>query len=203
MASAFIKKIREEFPGKTNIEALSFYPVHPSDTSEHIDSNSLVFAPLYNPDIALLYLDLVKLNKKSIQIIGPDSVGGDKEFFDIVGVPSKQVELHFLKNWDGVPKGINASDLVAFHAHYCDGPLSFASTYVYDMLRMVESATVSEGRNSILNIKNSSYINTMDGKRYQFNHSHFNQKAMYLYQVSKSRIEKIKTIHEYRVEIND
>jgi len=153
--------------------------------AQHID---VIFAPIYNPDIAYLYAALAKYNKV-ISIIGPDSIDARHEFFSIIGQSSQHVELAFIKNWDAIIKGPNQLSFTALQKTYCENAQpSFENSYSYDLMNLLQTVFAEnkniDKSNIIRHIKSSQYINVTDGVKYQFNARGFNNKPLYLCKIA-------------------
>lgn len=164
-----------------------------------LSDGDVVFAPLFNPNIAMLYTAAVASNK-NITIIGTDSVGGRSEFYDVVDSFSDKVSLLFVKNWNGDIKGPNSRDLLAYVKAYCPKDKStFLSTYSYDMLRLVidESDKLNKLQtkaDAIQVLRNSSYITSMDGAPMHFDDAGYNYKPMYLYKITEAGNQLVQTL---------
>ncbi|NOI26372.1 ABC transporter substrate-binding protein [Vibrio mediterranei] len=99
--------------------------------------NYVIFAPLYNPYIATLYSKLTKFNRDVI-MLGTDSVGVRKEFFQIINRTSDKVNFSFVRNWDGKGYGNDYKRLKSFLKTFCDNQEpTFLSMYSYDLIKMI------------------------------------------------------------------
>lgn len=198
MSSAFIAKL---YQLDTNQKIRDYEFVH-FDTDAILSAMQdidVIFAPLYNPDIAYLYAALAKRDKP-ITIIGPDSIGARHEFFSVIGESKSHINLIYIKNWDNTVKGPNKNKFMAMQKSYCiNNKASFLNSYSFDLMSLLGSVVNTEKFNSRKNIvqglKNSNYINVLDGVKYQFNDNGFNNKPLYLYQVSDKSIKLLTKLY--------
>ncbi len=164
-----------------------------------LKDGDVVFAPLFNPHIAMVYTAAVA-SQKQITILGTDSVGGRSEFYDVVEEFSDKVNLKFVKNWNGDVKGPNSRDLRAYVKAYCPKDEStFLTTYSYDLLRFVidESSRLNKltSKSDAINVlRSSGYITTMDGSPMNFDEAGYNYKPMYLYKITSNGNQLIQTL---------
>ena len=164
-----------------------------------LKDGDVVFAPLFNPHIAMIYTAAVSSNKH-LTIIGSDSVGGRKEFYGVVDKFSDKVRLLFVKNWNGEIKGPNSRDLLAYVKSYCNKDNStFLTTYSYDMLKLVivENDRLSKLRNkadAIKVLRNSGYVSAMDGTLMNFDRTGYNNKPMYIYKITPNGNQFVQTL---------
>lgn len=164
-----------------------------------LKDGDVVFAPLFNPHIAMLYSAAVS-SQKQITIIGSDSVGGRSEFYDVVDKFSDKVSLVFVKNWNGEIKGPNSRDLLAYVKAYCPKDEStFLTTYAYDMLRLVTDESdnlnnLQTKADAIQVLRSSRYVTSMDGEVMNFDDSGYNYKPMYLYKITSDGNRLIQTL---------
>lgn len=164
-----------------------------------LKDGDVVFAPLFNPHIAMVYTAAVS-SQKQITIIGTDSVGGRSEFYDVVEEFSDKVNLQFVKNWNGEVKGPNSRDLRAYVKAFCPKEKNtFLTTYSYDLLRFVidESSRLNkltEKSDAINVLRSSGYISTMDGSSMSFDEAGYNYKPMYLYKITSNGNQLIQTL---------
>lgn len=166
---------------------------------QSLKDGDVVFAPLFNPHIAMVYTAAVA-SQKQITILGTDSVGGRSEFYDVVEEFSDNVDLQFVKNWNGEVKGPNSRDLRAYVKAYCPKDKStFLTTYSYDLLRLVidESSRLEKltSKSDAINVlRSSGYITTMDGSPMNFDEAGYNYKPMYLYKITSDGNQLVKTL---------
>ena len=183
------------------VESLSTIEYEFLDAIDKIEDGSVIFTPLYNPHIAIFYKALAQ-SGKTVTLLGPDSVGGRKEFFEIIGETTSNIQLYFLKNWDGEVKGPNSSEFLVHHKTYCDNPNpSFLNVYSYDLMRLLETTIHAALKYDELDSKHftkyaemSNYLSVMDGTGYMFDNYGYNQKSMYLYRTEGKRIVKVKQV---------
>lgn len=168
---------------------------------ENLDDGAVVFAPLYNPNIAMLYMESVAADKR-ITILGTDSVGGRGEFYKIVRKFSDKVTLLFVKNWNEVIKGPNKSELLAYVKAYCSKEKStFISTYTYDLVKLIANESdnlkeIDDSKNAIQVLRNSRYITAMDGVSLNVNSTGFNDRPFYLYKITPNGNRLIQRLNE-------
>ena len=198
LSKSFIKAVVSKLP---DVEILEHHysNVHAPAIARSIGAGEVVFASLYNPNIAVLYSYLAKENRK-ISVIGPDSIGGRKEFFSIIGQTSDLVDLKFLRNWDHQLKGVNSKAITPYVKTYCyEKKSTFLTTYSYDLINFVlsqvdkipEGATGSE---VIEILKKSEYQTVMDGKSMTFDSNGYNKKNMYLYEARGESIHLVSAL---------
>lgn len=165
----------------------------------NLKDGDVVFAPLFNPHIAMVYTAAVASDKR-ITILGSDSVGGRSEFYDVVEKFSDKVSLLFVKNWNGEIKGPNTGELLAYVKTYCPKDKStFLTTYSYDLLKLVidEAAklnTLQTKAEAIDVFRASRYITTMDGSPTKFDDAGYNYKPMYLYKITEGGNKLVRTL---------
>ncbi len=148
-------------------------------------SGHVVFAAMFNPKIALLYLQMQKY--EDVILIGPDSVGVRKEFLQIVG-PQKDKEntkLIYLKNWDGIIRGKNKEDFWSVFYEGCrqQKTPTFVNAYVYDMVTLVlewlSTAPDASALSTIRNLESESVIN---GQPIEFLDSGYRNSSYFFYE---------------------
>lgn len=189
VANEFSRIVREQKP-KLEITTHHFNLGSEKEISQDINSGDVVFAPLFNPYIAVLYHELSNKDIRNITILGPDSIGGRSEFYDIIEQVSPNINLRFLKNWDNVTKGKNSDLLHSYASTYCPFEnVSFLTAYSYDLMRIIETNLdkISSSNNkadTIDLLKDSKYQTTIDGKPLSINKMGYNQKPMYLFEIS-------------------
>ncbi|WP_394144454.1 ABC transporter substrate-binding protein [Vibrio atypicus] len=167
---------------------------------EEIQSGDTIFAPLFNPHIALLYHELDLNDKENLSILGPDSVGGRKEFYDIIEKVSPNITLRFLKNWNGETKGPTKELFGSYANTYCSAnPNSFLSAYSFDLIKLIESelqqlTKLKSKKQALHVISQSNYLTVMDGQAISINNTGHNRKPMYLFEVSDQGNRWIETL---------
>lgn len=198
LTKSFIKAVISLSPDVEILEH-NYSNVHAPTIASYIGAGEVVFAPLYNPNIAVLYSYLANENRQ-ISVIGPDSIGGRKEFFGIIGQTSDLVDLKFLRNWDHQLKGVNSKAITPYVKTYCyEKKSTFLTTYSYDLINFVlsqvdkipEGATGSE---VIELLKKSEYQTVMDGKPMSFDSNGYNKKNMYLYEAKGESIHFVSAL---------
>ncbi len=200
LSKEFIRNVTMLYPD-ANIMEHKFTKTKINNIVSKIKPGDVVFAPLYNPNIALLYMAFAEKEKKGITIIGPDSIGGRKEFYNIIKSHSNLVDLRFLKNWDGVVKGVNKNNVTSYVKAYCSGKKNtFLTTYSYDLLNFVldridKLSSNSTAKDTISILKRSKYQSVMDGGVLVFNEGNYNRKPMYMYQVTENGNKLIEVIN--------
>lgn len=189
VANEFSRLILERNP-EVKIITHHFHLGSEKEITNHIDRGDVVFAPLFNPYIAVLYHELSNKELFDVTILGPDSIGGRTEFYDIIEQVSPNITLRFLKNWDNVNKGINSDLLYSFTSTYCPFEhVSFLTSYSFDLIKLIETnldkfATLSNKADIVDILKQSEYQTTIDGRDLSINDMGYNQKPMYLFEIS-------------------
>ncbi|KJY86528.1 hypothetical protein TW84_19255 [Vibrio neptunius] len=157
-----------------------------------LPNNAVVFAPLYNPNIAVLY-NAMKDSGKSFTILGTDSVGARKEFFQTIGTTSPNINLYFVKNWDGIPKSDNRSALNSISNTFCSqNQATFLTTYTYDLFNFLIAGYDSKPQPSpqdlIESLKQLKFETVMDGEPLTFDAAGYSKKPLYLFSVQDNRV---------------
>lgn len=192
MGKMFIQKLVERRPDvQFDEHVLRFRDFNFNDVSNvsFLHDGDVIFAPLFNPQIAMLYTWLSGLGVKNISIIGPDSIGARSEFYDIVGDLHENVNLYFLKNWNGELKGPYKNTLNSYVRTYCpDKKSTFVTTYSFDLINTIlqnySALKDVRGEKLISLLRQVHYITAMDGSIYHFGETGYNKKPMYLYKAS-------------------
>ena len=198
LSKSFIKAVVSLSPDVEILEH-NYSNVHAPSIASSIGAGEVVFAPLYNPNIAVLYSYLANENRQ-ISVIGPDSIGGRKEFFGIIGQTSDLVDLKFLRNWDHQLKGVNSKAITPYVKTYCyEKKSTFLTTYSYDLINFVLSQVdkIPEGTTGsevIELLKRSEYQTVMDGKSMSFDSNGYNKKNMYLYEAKGESIHLVSAL---------
>ncbi|WP_175561603.1 ABC transporter substrate-binding protein [Vibrio aerogenes] len=186
---------------ETKITEQEFSPQRASRIAKSVTGNEIVFAALYNPDIAILYTALTADKKRETTIIGPDSIGARKEFFAIAGKAREQVQMQYLSNWDHRVKGPHADDFNAYLKAFCnDKKPTFLTVYSYDLIHLVLAQLPqlrrAESPSDTINIlRQSPYITVMDGKKMKFTAPGYNQKNLYLYRIKDNHTELLQALN--------
>ncbi|NVD07155.1 amino acid ABC transporter substrate-binding protein [Vibrio sp. JPW-9-11-11] len=189
VANEFSRLVLERKP-EVNITTHHFHLGSEKAISSHIEPGDVVFAPLFNPYIAILYHEIASKEVADITILGPDSIGGRTEFYDIIEQVSPHITLRFLKNWDNITKGINSNLLHSYANTYCPFEnVSFLTSYSFDLIQLIETNldkfVALDNKVDIVDIiKQSEYQTTIDGTRMSINGMGYNQKPMYLFEIS-------------------
>lgn len=208
IASEFLRLVLEEQPS-LDVTIHDFSSDSKSQIVKQIQSGDTIFAPLFNPHIALLYHELDTSNKTQISILGPDSIGGRKEFYDLIEHVSPDITLRFLKNWNVKIKGPNSKLFSSYAQTYCAAnPNSFLSTYSYDLIKLVETelpklTKLTERNQAISVLRQSNYLTVMDGQPILINNTGHNRKPMYLFEVSSQGNQWIETLSPNEVRDSD
>lgn len=204
LAQLFAKQITLK-DSQFHYERVAFSTPKLQELVKTLPDGAVLFAPLYNPNIALLYKALSQESQranKNFTIIGPDSIGGRKEFFDIVGdeIHNDKTKLFFIRNWDYVLKSDADKDLLAIVKSFCNKQsATFLNTYSYDMMRFavkVAERKLSEPyEQSFFDlIKTTPYRTVMDGAPLIFDENGYNLKPLYLYKATEKGIELYQTL---------
>lgn len=203
MADMFVRSVNAQQP-ETKIVRRTYHPVRVKTLATQIEEGEVVFAPLYNPHIASLYLTLAEKASKPVTILGPDSVGGRQEFFELIKHSVDHVSLKFVKNWDGQLKGENQDELARIVDTECpNGKSTFLTTYSYDLINAVMAQIdkikqASSPAATIKQLKESPFVTTMDGERMNFSKDGYNQKNLYLYEVAGTKLQLVETLKHDR-----
>lgn len=199
IADMFVRAVNELQP-ETEILRRTYHPLRVQTLATQIKEGEVVFAALYNPHIASLYLALAENDSKPITILGPDSVGGRQEFFEIIGQSVNHVSLKFIKNWDRHLKGENQNELSQIVDAECpNGKNTFLTTYSFDLINVAMAQIdkikqTSSPAATIMHLKESPFVTTMDGERMHFSKDGYNQKNLYLYEVAGTKLQLIETL---------
>lgn len=198
ISQSFIKEVVSSSPNQEIIQH-NYTSVLAPSIAKAIGEGDVVFAPLYNPNIAILYTFLAE-EDRHISIIGPDSIGARKEFFDIIGNTSEKLELKLLRNWDYVLKGDRSDELVSYVKTYCyEKKSTFLTTYSFDLINFVlsrvkEIPNDATGKEVIETLKTSDYVTAMDGTSMSFDSDGYMKKSMYLYEVKDNSVHLVTSI---------
>ncbi|OAJ94057.1 ABC transporter substrate-binding protein [Vibrio bivalvicida] len=171
------------------------------EIAQQINTGDTIFAPLFNPYIASFYHELATTNIKNITMLGPDSIGGRQEFYDIIEEVSPNITLRFLKNWDGKVKGPNKELFKSYASAYCPFEYtSFLSAYSFDLIQLIESeitelSSLKHKIDALNALKSSNYKTAMDGQYIDINNTGHNKKPMYLYEVTARGNQKVATLY--------
>ncbi|NVK30284.1 MAG: hypothetical protein HWE20_04740 [Gammaproteobacteria bacterium] len=134
-------------------------------------SGRTIFAPLYGPDIARLYLKATESGDN--RIYGPDSIGVNAEFLEIVaGAPIGKTDLYFIRNWDSVLRGPNEQRFIQDVVPRCGNELitSFVAAYTFDMFGQF-----------IASQKGEPWMSIMTGEEIGFNFERFAERRLHIY----------------------
>lgn len=178
----------------------TYHPANIQNLAYQIKEGEVVFAALYNPNIASLYLAFAEHSRAPVTILGPDSVGGRQEFFEIIGKSADHISLKFIKNWDRELKGENKDELARIVEAECpNGKNTFLTTYSYDLInaavaQLDKIKTTSTPAETIQLLKESPFITTMDGERMNFSEDGYNQKNLYLYEAAGTKLQLVETL---------
>jgi|GEM_PF-3517739 len=200
VASEFLRLVLAKRP---NINTIThqFTLDSQKEIAHQINDGDTIFAPLFNPYIASFYHELAKTNIKNINMLGPDSIGGRQEFYDIIEEVSPNITLRFLKNWDGKVKGPNKELFKSYASAYCPFEYtSFLSAYSFDLIQLIQSEiaeleSVKHKTDALNALKRSKYKTAMDGQYIDINNTGHNKKPMYLYEVTAQGNQKVATLY--------
>ena len=190
-SSAYSKQLSAQFLAQLRIlnltiEVNEYHFVGDSFLGELPDlSGHVVFAALFNPQIALLYLHLQ--TNDNVIILGPDSIGVRSEFLQIVGqqTQTNTTKLIFLKNWDGKVHGANSFDFWSIFYQGCRHKKTptFINLYVYDMMRLVSHWLSTKRTDEPLAVMRNSHIaSVITGKPIEFASSGYRTGGYVFYQ---------------------
>lgn len=100
----------------------------------------LIFSGLQASKTGLLYNELKKLSQKPT-LLGSDSIGGRKSFFEIIKATDYSIKFYFIRQWNKTFNGPHVSDYHALHKKYCHGyDKTTISVAAYDALKIVLNA---------------------------------------------------------------
>jgi len=151
------------------------------------DKPDVIFTPLYNPNIAQLYVALDKAKNKAL-VLGSDSVGGRKEFYEMIGSQSDLFNLQFVKNSSGNYSG--EYDLFKkIHKDSC-GPKGISPSYVgaaafdiiYSVMRMVERDGIVPRNEVVESLTSETYKGLLGASEFQQDGT---RKTLYLFEVGQ------------------
>lgn len=199
MTEFFINAMKDESP-ETSIQtrSIGIYDMFASINTDL--NNSLIFAPLYNPNISVLYHHLAEQTYEDVIVFGPDSVGARKGFFSTIGQSNDQIQLLTLKSWDKKVDGRNITPIKSYVDTYCHGgELTGEMVMAYDLIRVVMKsvdklfmAKTAEGAINI--IRSSSYRAIADGQVMTFDDIGFRRKEMHLSQIEGKGLKYIESL---------
>ena len=199
MAKMFLSTVKQHQPN-TNVLNRTFRRSVLPQIANEISSDDVIFAPIYNPMIAELYLALAAKKDVNFNIIGPDSIGGRQEFYEVIEKTSDNISLRFIKNWDNTLKGVEKKTALDLVEEECPkGKPTFLTTYSYDLINLVYSQidqikNSSSPADTIQILRNSTYVSSMDGVLMQFSELGYNKKNLYLYEVAENGLELVQTL---------
>ncbi|WP_425665987.1 ABC transporter substrate-binding protein [Vibrio tubiashii] len=200
VSKEFLRLVLTQNP-EIDVQVHQFTFESQKEIAQKIESGDVIFAPLFNPHIASFYHELAATDKERLTILGPDSIGGRKEFYDIIEQVSPNISVKFLKNWDGEVKGPNEKLFNSYANTYCPFEYtSFLSAYSFDLIQLIESqidqlSTLQDKKQAISVLKSSKYKTAMDGKSIDISNTGHNKKPMYLYQVTSQGNQKVTTLY--------
>ena len=156
----------------------------------------LVFSGLQASKMGLLYNELKKLSKKPV-LLGSDSVGGRKSFFEIIKTTDDSIKLYFVRQWNKVFNGPHVNDYHTIHKKYCQGyDKTTMSVAAYDALKMVLNTVRRNGRprgqNLIVAIKGYAYRGLIGDVI--FDRGNTPNKKVYIYSIENNGIKFIQEI---------
>ena len=130
-------------------------------------------------------------------LLGSDSIGGRKSFFEIIKATDDSIKFYFVRQWNKVFNGPHANDYHSIHKKYCQGyDKTTMSVAAYDALKMVLNAIQKnskvKGTNLVKEIKKHTYrglIGDVTFKRRNTPH-----KRLYLYSIESNKIKFIQEI---------
>ncbi|OUS00175.1 hypothetical protein A9Q84_03050 [Halobacteriovorax marinus] len=139
LADEFLKEIHKSAPSvKTEVYELIDGDMNYQEIVEKIKKNQydLIFTTLVASKSALLYKSINK-EKLTPMILGTDSIGGRKSFFDILGKAHKGLDFFFAAQWDGKLRGPHIREFKTIFKKYCKGydPTMMAVS-AFDILKM-------------------------------------------------------------------
>lgn len=104
------------------------------------DNADLIFAPLWEPQVASLY---AKLSGKSgkLTLLTSDTIDGREEFIRLLGPLSPNIRFIFSNYWNNRLTGPYADKYRDLHQKYCSGyPISRVSVAAFDAINLVVEA---------------------------------------------------------------
>ncbi|WP_262021674.1 ABC transporter substrate-binding protein [Vibrio quintilis] len=200
VARLFSREVLRRSPGTKIIEQ-EFSPQQAEEIAQSVTNHDIVFAALYNPDIAILYSALTLNKKRKTTIIGPDSIGARKEFFAIIGQAQPQVKMQFLSNWDHQLRGPHVDDFMSYQKTYCsDKKATFLTVYSYDLIHLIlaqlpQLIQADSPEETIHILRESAYVTVMDGRKMMFTAPGYNQKNLYLYAIQGSNTKRLQVLN--------
>jgi len=104
------------------------------------DNADLVFAPLWEPQVASLYAKLVP-SKRKLTLLTSDTIDGRPEFVKLLGALSPDIRFIFSNYWNGRITGPFAQKYTALHRKSCSQyPVSRVSAAAFDAINLVVEA---------------------------------------------------------------
>jgi ABC-type branched-subunit amino acid transport system substrate-binding protein len=100
----------------------------------------LLFAPLWEPQVASLYAKLAP-KKRKITLLTSDTIDGRPEFVKLLGPLSPDIRFIFSNYWNGRIEGPFAEKYSAMQRKYCSQyPVSRVSAAAFDAINLVVEA---------------------------------------------------------------
>lgn len=112
------------------------------------DESELVFAPVWEPQVASLHAILVSKNRKLV-LMTSDTIDGRASFLKLLGPLSPSIRFIFSNYWNNKLEGPFAKKFIALHQKHCRNyPVSRVSVAAFDAINLViEAAKLGPTRN--------------------------------------------------------
>ena len=156
----------------------------------------LIFSSLQASKTGLFYNELKRLSEKPV-LLGSDSIGGRKSFFEIIKSTDNSIKFYFIRQWNKKFNGKYIDNYNKIHKKYCKGyEKTTMSVAAYDALKIVLQAI---GRDSSL--RKMALVNSIKGSKHEglmgdifFGERNTPYKKIYIYSIEKNKIKFVQEI---------
>ena len=156
----------------------------------------LIFSSLQASETGILYNELKKLSKKPV-LLGSDSIGGRKSFFEIIKTTDDSIKFYFVRQWNKIFNGPHVNDYHAIHKKYCQGyDKTTMSVAAYDALKMalntIQKNSKARGQVFVEEIKKYTYRGLIGDVTFKGKNTP--NKKLYIYSIESNKIKFIQEI---------